>query len=138
MSNRYRNHQMSIEESEAILEEKFLKTKEYLKKNPRSGSAANELLYCYFRKGMFLDHLVELILSENIDLVRTALAILSDIAEIPLQPSDVIDLLRKHNDSTIIARLINYSKRCLINGECSRLVEWCDMIDKINAKKETT
>ena len=59
---------------------------------------------------MFLDHLVELIFSENIDLVRTTLAILSDIAETPLQQTDVDDLLRKHEDSTIITRLNNYSK----------------------------
>ena len=116
MSYRYKPHrqncQLSIEENEEIFEEKFLKTKKYLIKNPRSGSAANELLYSYFLKGMFLDHLRELIFSDDIDLVRTALAMLSDIADAPLQPSDVVDLLQKHEDSTILARLIEYSKRC--------------------------
>ena len=119
MGNRYKDHrqsrQRSIEESEVYLEEKFLKTKEYLKKHPHSGSAANELYYHYFYKGKFLDHLIELVFSDNIDLVRTALAMLSDIGYMLLQPSDVINLLSKYEDSTIITRLIDYARKCKLS-----------------------
>ena len=103
-----RNTSYNACDENELLKDKFEKTKNYFLKHPRSASAVNELVYDYFWKGLFVDQFRDLFFTEDTDVTRAALGMLSEIGARPLLASEAVHLLDQYDDSTIKTRLINY------------------------------